>query len=157
MTAYITNADFNIGTTTGWTIDTPLGGNCGIKDGVSMEYWAGNASDRSQASFNIYQEISNLPAGAYTVSADMYNSLNGEENAEFTPTCGLYGISNNEEVALVNEEGTIAAAITASTLNGESNPSDILTPVYFTADHPFVYVISNMKTGVVYFIGTYQG
>ena len=108
MTAYITNADFSIGTTTGWTIDTPLGGNCGIfKNGVSMEYWAGNASDRSQASFNIYQEISNLPAGAYTVSADMYNSLNGEENAVFSPTCGLYGISSNEEVALVSEDGTV--------------------------------------------------
>ena len=72
-----------------------------------MEYWAGNASDRSKASFNIYQELSNLPAGAYTVSADMYNSLNGEGGnyTVFKPTCGVYGLSSNEEVALVTEDG----------------------------------------------------
>ena len=35
----------------------------------------------------------------------------------------------------------------------------LLEPVviYFRADHPFVYVISDVNTGVVYFIGTYHG
>lgn len=108
MTAYITNADFDSGTTTGWTIDTPYGGNCGIQGGSRMEYWAGNASDRANASFNIYQDLTNLPAGVYTVSADMYNSLNGEGGnyTEFSSTCGVYGVSSNEEVALVTAEGT---------------------------------------------------
>ena len=108
MTAYITNPDFNIGKINGWTKETPYGGNCAIQGGSRMEYWAGNASDRSKASFNIYQELTNLPAGAYTISADMYNSLNDEggDYTVFSPTCGVYGSSDNEEVALVTEEGT---------------------------------------------------
>ena len=107
MTAYITNADFNTGSSDPWKKETPFGGNCQIQGGSRMEYWAGNASNRSQASFNIYQELSNLPAGAYTVSADMYNSLNGEggDYSVFSPTCGVYGLSSNEAIALVTEEG----------------------------------------------------
>lgn len=101
------NPDFT-GTYEGWTKVTPYGGNCALKDGVAMEYWAGNASDRAKASFNIYQELDGLPAGVYTVSADMYNSLNSEggDYTTFSPTCGLYGLSSNEEVALVEEDGT---------------------------------------------------
>ena len=119
MTAYITNSNFDSGNTTGWTLVTPYGGNCTIQGGSRMEYWAGNASSRLDASFNIYQELSNLPSGAYTVSADMYNSLNGEsakdywgneesgDHPAFAPTCGVYGVSNNEEVALVTAEGDV--------------------------------------------------
>ena len=88
-------------------------------------------------------------------------SMFNPEKAQFPnilTTVGLYVSQIIQKATIdVNEEGTIAAAITASTLDGESNALDILTPIYFTADHPFVYVISNMKTGVVYFIGTYQG
>jgi len=108
MTPYITNSDFDSGNYDGWTRVIPYGGNCAIQGGSRMEYWAGNATDRAAASFNIYQELNNLPAGAYTVSADMYNSLNGEggDYTVFSPTCGVYGSSSNEEVALVTEEGT---------------------------------------------------
>ena len=118
MTAYITNSNFDSGNYDGWTREFPLGGNCAIQGGSRMEYWAGNASNRAEATFNIYQELSNLPAGAYTVSADMYNSLNGEtakdywgdeehgDHPGFSATCGVYGTSSNEEVALVTEEGT---------------------------------------------------
>ena len=109
MTPYITNPDFDGGVTTGWTLVTPLGGNCAIQGGSRMEYWAGNASNRAQASFDIYQEIENLPAGVYTISADMYNSLNSEggDYTVFSPTCGVYGSSSNEEVALVDVEGEV--------------------------------------------------
>ena len=108
MTAYITNPDFDNGSTDPWIKVTPQGGNCTIQGGSRMEYWAGNAYPRAEATFNIYQELTNLPAGAYTISADMYNSLNGEggDYSEFSPTCGVYGSSSNEEVALVTEEGT---------------------------------------------------
>jgi hypothetical protein len=49
----------------------------------------------------------------------MYNSLNGEsakdywgneesgDHPAFAPTCGVYGVSNNEEVALVTAEGDV--------------------------------------------------
>ena len=106
MTAYITNPDFDNGSTEPWIKVTPQGGNCTIQGGSRMEYWAGNASNREEASFNIYQELTNLPAGVYTVSADMYNSLDNESGATFSSTCGVYGSSSNEEVALVTEEGT---------------------------------------------------
>lgn len=108
MTPYITNPDFNAGNYDGWTRETPYGGNCAIQGGSRMEYWAGNSSNRALASFDIYQELTNLPQGAYTISADMYNSLNGEggDYTVFSPTCGVYGSSSNEEVALVTEEGT---------------------------------------------------
>ncbi len=105
---YLVNSDFDSGNTDGWTKDTPYGGNCAIQGGSHMEYWAGNASDRGQASFNIYQELTGLPNGAYTISADMYNSLNDEGGnyTTFSSTCCVYGSSNNEEVALVTEDGT---------------------------------------------------
>jgi len=102
---WVENAYFE-GTTAGWTLEAPLGGNIGLKDGVAMEYWAGTASDRSNASFNIHQTISGLPVGAYTISADMFNSLNGEEGAVFSPTCGIYGIATNEAISLVDVDGT---------------------------------------------------
>ncbi len=110
MTVYVTNPDFNAGNYNGWTRDFPYGGNCQIQGGSRMEYWAGgiSAENRALASFNIYQELTNLPAGVYTVSADMYNSLNSEGGSYtvFSPTCGVYGSSSNEEVALVTEDGT---------------------------------------------------
>lgn len=108
MTPCITNPDFESGNYDGWTRDIPYGGNCAIQGGSRMEYWAGNSSNRALASFDIYQELTNLPAGVYTISADMYNSLNDEggDYTVFSPTCGVYGSSSNEEVALVTEEGT---------------------------------------------------
>ncbi len=108
MTVYIVNPDFNSGNTDGWTKVTPYGGNCTIQGGTRMEYWAGNSSNRAQASFNIYQELTNLPVGVYTITADMYNSLNDEGGSytSFSPTCGVYGSAANEEVALVTVEGT---------------------------------------------------
>ena len=108
MTPYIVNPDFATGKTDGWTKETPLGGNCQIQGGTRMEYWAGNASNRQEASFNIYQVINSLPDGVYTVTAYMYNSLNNEggDYTEFSPTCGVYGSATNEEVSLITEEGT---------------------------------------------------
>ena len=39
----------------------------------------------------------------------MYNSLNGEggDYTVFSPTCGIYGVSSNEEVALVDADGDV--------------------------------------------------
>lgn len=84
-------ANFECGAKDGWTFDKPLGGN-GPDYANGFEYWAGNASNRAEASFDYYQEITGLPNGTYTVGADMYNSLNNEGGAytEFKPTCGVY-------------------------------------------------------------------
>lgn len=57
----------------------------------------------------------------------------------------------------VTEEGTEGAAVTEVEIaDGEGDESGIGMPV-FKADHPFVYVISERTTGVIFFIGIYRG
>ena len=105
MTLAIVNPEIN--GDGGWTIERPVGGNGPLLNGVSFEYWAGNANPRSEAMFDYYQVIEGLPNGLYTVSANMYNSLNGEEGAEFAATCGLYAATGDDEaVKLVEVDGT---------------------------------------------------
>ena len=71
-------------------------------------------------------------------------------------TAGLYVSQIVQKATIdVNEEGTVAAAVTSGFLYGSPGPQPGV--VTFTADHPFVYVISNQRTGIVFFIGTYQG
>ncbi len=92
---------------TGWTIERPKGGNGPLLNGTAFEYWAGNANPRSEGSFDYYQVIEGLPNGKYVVSAEMYNSLNGEAGAEFAATSGVYASSGNDETAkLVDVDGT---------------------------------------------------
>ena len=66
-----------------------------------FEYWAGNASNRAEASFDYWQEITGLPNGTYTVSAEMYNSLNNEggDYTEFKPTVGVYATVGEKTVS----------------------------------------------------------
>ncbi len=88
---------------TGWTISKPNGGNGPLKDNISFEYWKDIAAN---GSFDYYQEITNLPAGKYTVSAEMYNSTNGE-GTTFSATSGVYASSGSSDVyKLVDVDGT---------------------------------------------------
>ena len=50
----------------------------------------------------------------------------------------------------VDEEGTEAAAATAVIMAESAMPTE---PVEFTADHPFVFLIRDVKTGAVLFVG----
>ena len=54
----------------------------------------------------------------------------------------------------VNEEGTEAAAATAVVV---SNFSSLSIPKVFRADHPFLYLIRDTKTGNILFMGRYAG
>lgn len=92
---------------TGWTTEKPKGGNGPLLNGTAFEYWGGNANPREEAQFDYYQVITGLPTGKYVISAEMYNSLNGEAGAEFAATSGVYGASGNDETAtLVDVDGT---------------------------------------------------
>ncbi|GEM_PF-3574669 len=92
---------------TGWTTEKPKGGNGPLLSGTAFEYWGGNANPREEAQFDYYQVITGLPTGKYVISAEMYNSLNGEAGAEFAATSGVYGASGNDETAtLVDVDGT---------------------------------------------------
>ena len=64
-------------------------------------------------------------------------------------------ISKMKQVAKIklNEQGTIAAAVTIDYLTG----SDGSKPVEFYANHPFLYVISERSTGIILFIGQFMG
>ena len=106
MTRAIVNPTIN--GVSGWTCDRPKGGGGPeLPAGGALEYWAGSANPRAEGSFDYYQVIEGLPSGKYVISAEMYNSLNGEEGAVFAPTSGVYASSGNDETAtLVDVDGT---------------------------------------------------
>ena len=57
----------------------------------------------------------------------------------------------------VNEEGTEAAAVTASGLLGGSAAVDLTPKATFHANRPFVYVIREVSSGVILFVGVFSG
>jgi len=77
--------------------------------------------------------------------------------ADFTRMNGLGGLFISEvkhkTYIETNEEGTEAAAVTSVGMSNTSVGNDP-QPVYFTADHPFVYIITEKSTGTILFIGT---
>ncbi|MBR4534069.1 MAG: hypothetical protein IKO85_05985 [Bacteroidaceae bacterium] len=113
MTAYIVNPGID-GNVNGWTCD--INANGGYAGGPlkpsndAMEFWGQYTLDEKAAgkSFDYYQVLSGLPNGAYTISADMLNSTNGEEGASWDGggKAGLYGkTATNEVQALVTTDG----------------------------------------------------
>ena len=88
MTLAITNWDFlNCANNNfpGWTIET-TGGNTWVHGTTAVEFWN---SDLTKT-FDYHQEIIDLPAGKYTLSAHMW-STSGIPNGK----CGVYGTSSN--------------------------------------------------------------
>lgn len=87
-------------------------------------------------------------------------------NAMFNTTAEFPNILNTDNLfvseirqkakIMVTEDGTEAAAITKTGMDGSPGPTTLDFPT-FNANHPFVYIISNHATGVIYFIGTYHG
>ena len=65
-------------------------------------------------------------------------------------------ISLMSQTAIIklDEEGTEAAAVTKDGICGTGRPQSY---VNFHANHPFLYVISEQKTGAVFFIGQFTG
>ena len=109
-TAKIKNADIEEGADVAW-LYTKNGGNgpkldSGIS-GKSVEFWNGTASNLK---FNIYQVISELPAGTYELTADAANSFNGEatdaeayaENPDAYGAAFLYASVKVEEDSTLN-------------------------------------------------------
>lgn len=56
-----------------------------------------------------------------------------------------------------NEEGTEAAAVTATDIAGWAGPTVAPQVPEFHADHPFIYIISELSTNTIFFIGEYNG
>ena len=66
-----------------------------------------------------------------------------------------------KQVAKINvdEEGSEAAAVSVIGMWTTAMPGGSHTPtyIYFNANHPFIYVISEKKSGAIFFIGQYTG
>ena len=83
------------------------------------------------------------------------------ENADFTNFCNVrtyIGLMKQVAKIKLNEEGTEAAAVTviadmASSTGTPREPQH----VNFHATRPFLYVISELSTGAIFFIGQYMG
>ena len=74
----------------------------------------------------------------------------------YTPTF----IGQMKQVAKIklDEEGTEAAAVTVVVMEGNDvGPDEPEHVTNFHANHPFLYVISEQKTGAVFFIGQFTG
>lgn len=57
----------------------------------------------------------------------------------------------------VSEEGTKAAAVTAAIMTMSARIDEEPRRVNFHADHPFIYLITEARTGAILFIGQYTG
>lgn len=55
----------------------------------------------------------------------------------------------HKAVVEVNEEGTEAAAVTSV----EVKVLSFIQPIHFYADHPFMFLIRDIQSGLILFIG----
>lgn len=68
------------------------------------------------------------------------------------------GLMKQKAAIEVNEEGTKASAVTiVEMMDGAAGPVDQPMNVDFHANRPFVYVIQEASSGVIFFLGTYRG
>ncbi|MDE7166507.1 MAG: discoidin domain-containing protein [Bacteroidaceae bacterium] len=158
LTVLINNPEVN--GADGWTDERPNGGNGPLLGNTAFEYWAGNATSRETACFDYYQVIEGLVPGIYTLSAEMYNSLNGEDGVEeFVPTCGVYAAAEGVEVSkLVDVDGTELIRYTTDGItvtNGtlRIGVKNVVTPMvarWFVADNFKLTLVKNIEADLAY-------
>ena len=161
----ITNPDFESNTTTGWTLSTQNGGSAQLlpttKDAI--EYWAGEVNDRTNRSFDYYQELT-VPNGTYKVGADMFNSMNGESGT-FSATCCLYAYSNGTEVyTMCNMDGItlnsyLTPEITVTNQKLKIGVKNTVTPMvarWFVADNFRLYYMNYSDLKALYSSSDYS-
>ena len=83
-----------------------------------------------------------------------------EQLAEFPNFCNVptyIGLMKQVAKIKLNEEGTEAAAVTVIGMDNAMAEPQEPQHVNFHANRPFLYVISEQSTGVIFFIGKYVG
>jgi serpin B len=117
----------------------------------------------SLATFN--DVIVHLPRFRTTSQFDLGKNLRtmGMSSAFDPSTANFSGISRNTKLfisavfhkayAEINEEGTQASAATNVIASPKSIAIKPATPVVFRADHPFIYLIRDNRSGSILFIG----
>uniref|UniRef100_A0A023GN66 Putative tick serpins 27 n=1 Tax=Amblyomma triste TaxID=251400 RepID=A0A023GN66_AMBTT len=102
--------------------------------------------------FEMSLRYSLMPAmralGLNTVSGGLANFTGISENTLITISDAIH-----KAAVEVNEEGTVAAALTGLPLQGSSPFAQIEPPVQFTVDRPFLYYIRNRRNNRVLFFG----
>lgn len=79
--------------------------------------------------------------------------------ADFSNFCNVstyIGLMKQVARIKLNEEGTEASAVTTIGVKNSVNPIE-LQHVQFHATRPFLYVISELSTGAIFFIGQFMG
>ncbi len=111
-------------------------------------------SNEVQLSFPKFKEESDLKLKP--VLRNMGMSLAFSDTADFSGMTGGTDLKIDKVIHKsfieVSEEGTEAAAATAITM---ARKTAIVKDIYFTANHPFVYLITDIQTGVILFVGRY--
>ena len=135
-----------------------------------------NAESWQQLRYNGWSPIVDIemPRFKTTFETDLVEPLSAmgaptmftPDFAEFPNICSnfkqdLYvGLMKQKAAIEVDEEGTKASAVTvAGFVDSAGGPWDIEKPmnVDFHANRPFVYVIQEASSGVIFFLGTYRG
>jgi len=108
--------------------------------------------------FKLEETANLLPILAKLGASDMFD----DQKADFSNINGKRIFDDNDGLVVsgiihkavieVDEEGTVAAAATAMILRGGGYP-----PPKFTADHPFLFTIVDMRSMSVLFLGRYNG
>ena len=108
-----------------------------------------------------------LPRWTFTSRLDLGTPLGAAGMPlALTPSADFSGISAEplfidevvqEAFIEVNETGTEAAAVTAVGVTATSLELPVVKPKIFHADHPFLYLIRDRKTGAVLFLGRVAG
>lgn len=124
MTQVIVNPDFEQNAAKeqakGWTLVKGEGasGNYQIQtgfEGVSMEFWSNTTGEGTK--FNFYQRLAKLPAGTYEITADMANSLNGQQPGEGTGAIYLYAAAaTGDNLRYASSE---PVSVQSESLNGD--------------------------------------
>lgn len=97
---------------------------------------------KTESSFSLRDTLMSLGMTDAFTSAD-FSGMTGKRDFSI-------GAVIHKAYVSVDENGTEAAAATAVTMPTSARPE---TPVTFTADHPFIFLIRDIQTGALLFVG----
>ena len=148
MTGVLVNPAFDDGTSTGWKGDAP-----NMKgDG---KHAAANVAEHYNKTFDTYQEISNMPAGVYTLEANAFFRGSWEDHANHANyVAKLYAQADGD--TLTTEIQNAWDAMNTAPIAGDAATTYFETPNAEQSDeHDGVkyYIPSNPSTGRLYFEG----
>ena len=106
---------------------------------------------RTESDIELNKIISDMGAPSMFSAADADFSLISKNEKNL-----WVGLMKHKAAIDVNEEGAEASGATAAMLVGGVGTVEF-KEANFHADHPFVYVISEMTSGAIFFIGSYLG